>query len=261
MLNISSIWSGRRLRKCGSKEPNRPKRKLFVLWVIKGIGLIGIPGWLFYRSVPLVLGLLCLLPLYLRCCRKEQEKEDRERLNRGFADALSAFSAALEAGYSAENALTESVRDLAMLYPEDEPIRREFTYLQRQLQNNRSLEQAFMDMAIRTQDEDVLCFAQVFEIAKRSGGDLVQVIKAAERNMAERADVKREIRTVLSAKRLEGNIMNLMPCGILLYFLLCDPVYLEPLYEGITGRAVMTVLLTAYLGCVLWSGKITEIRV
>ena len=229
--------------------------------LVKGCCLIIVPGWLFYRNFFIVAGLLCLLPFYLRFCRKEQEKEMRRRLNRGFTDALAAFSAALEAGYSAENALAESAKDLAMLYPEKEPIRKELCYLQRQLQNNRSLEEAFTDMAVRTGDEDIFCFAEVFEIAKRSGGDLIQVIKATERNMAERAEVKREIRTVLAAKRLEGNIMNLMPCGILAYFLLCDPLYLEPLYEGLAGRVVMTCLLAVYLGCVWWAGKITEIEV
>lgn len=182
-------------------------------------------------------------------------------MNRGFADALAAFSAALEAGYSAENALAECAKDLAMLYPEEEPIRKEFRYLERQLQNNRSLEEAFTDMAVRTGDEDILCFAEVFEIAKRSGGDLIQVIKAAERNMAERAEVKREIRTILTAKRLEGNIMNVMPCGILAYFLLCDPAYLEPLYAGPVGRLLMCCLLAVYFGCICWARKITEIEV
>lgn len=237
------------------------RRKQLFLWIVKGSCLIVIPGWLFYRNLFFVAGLLLLLPLYLKRCRKEQEKENRRRLNRGFADALAAFSAALEAGYSAENALIESAKDLAMVYPEEEPIRKEFRYLQRQLQNNRSLEEAFADMAVRTGDEDILCFAEVFKIAKRSGGDLIRVIKATERNMAERAEVKREIRTILTAKRLEGNIMNLMPCGILAYFLLCDPLYLEPLYEGIVGRVVMTCLLAVYLGCVWWAGKITEIEV
>lgn len=249
------------MRQEWKRRTGQDKGKQFILWIVKGCCLIAVPGWLFFRSVPLVLGLLLLLPLYLKFCRRESERAEQRRLKRGFSDALSAFSAALEAGYSAENAFAESVRDLAMLYPKDEPIRREFEYLQRQLKNNQSLEQAFSDMALRTGDEDMVCFSEVFAIAKRSGGDLVQVIRATERNIAERAEVKREIQTVLSAKRLEANIMNLMPCGILLYFLLCDSEYLSPLYEGIVGKVLMMVLLSVYLGCVWWSGKITEIKV
>lgn len=243
------------------KAEVRMEPKQLILCVVKGICLIGIPGWLFFRSVVPVLCLLLLLPVYLNACKKEQKKQEQYRLNRGFADALAAFSAALEAGYSAENALAECAKDLTLLYPADEPIRREIRYLQRQLQNNRSLEDAVADMAERTRDEDIFCFSEVFEIAKRSGGDLLQVIKATERNMAEREEVKREIRTVLSSKRLEANIMNLMPCGILLYFLFCDPTYLEPLYEGVAGRGLMAALLAGYLGCVLWSRKITEIDI
>lgn len=237
------------------------KKKELLLWVIKGCCLILVPGWLFYRSVPVVLGLLFLLPLYLKVQKKAYIKREQERLNRGFADALSAFAAALEAGYSAENAIGECARDLALLYPEEEPIRQEIRHLQRQLQNNLSLEQAFADMADRTQDADMRCFAEVFAIAKQSGGDLIRVIKTTERNMAECAEVRREIKTVVSAKRLEANIMNLMPCGMILYFMLCDPVYLEPLYEGVAGRILMTGLLLVYLVCVWWSQKITEIEV
>lgn len=244
---------------------NRKKREKsdwgFVIGTVKGCCLIMVPGWLFFQSVPLVLLLLLLLPLYWKQCQKERDKEKKRRLNRGFADALSAFASALEAGYSAENAIAETCRDLALIYPVDEPIQRELYHLQRQLNNNRSLEQAFTDMAVRTGDEDIQSFAEVFEIAKRSGGDLIQVIKAAERNIAEREEVKREIRTVMSAKRLEANIMNLMPCGILLYFVLCDPVYLKPLYEGVAGRGIMAGLLAAYLGCIRWAAKITEIKV
>lgn len=235
--------------------------KGLVMDIIRGCLVLMIPAWLFYQSVAIMMGCLVLLPFYRNERRKVREQEDKRRLNRGFADALSSFSAALEAGYSAENAVRETVRDLALLYPEDEPIYREFRHLQHQLQNNQSLEKAFADMAEKTQDEDMLCFAEVFEIAKRSGGDLIRVIRTTERTMAERAEVKREIRTILTAKRLEANIMNLMPCGILLYFLICDPVYLQPLYETMAGRVVMTVLLVVYAGCVRMTDRITQIEV
>lgn len=252
---ITQTASQSRIRK------EKREQTLSWTWLPKGIVLIGVPVWLFYRSIFCVLLGLLLLPLYRRLQKKEHEKEQQRRLNRGFADALAAFSASLEAGYSAENAVNESLRDLEMFYAPQEPIRKEFRHLQLQLRNNRSLESALSDMAERTQDEDILCFSQVFTIAKRSGGDLIQVIKATERNIAERAEVKREIQTVLSAKQLEANIMNLMPCGIILYFQLCDPIYLMPVYEGVAGRLVMTVLLLLYLACVLWSGRLTQIEV
>jgi len=188
---------------------------------------------------------------------KRREKKIKQRVRGCAGCVLGRFGGRI----FSRKRIERKCQGFAMIYSEDEPIRKEFRYLQRQLQNNQSLEQAVSNMAMRTQDEDMLCFAEVFEIAKRSGGDLIQVIKATERNMAERAEVKREIQTILSAKRMEGNIMNLMPCGILLYFLLCDPVYLEPLYNSIVGRVIMTVLLAAYLGCIWWSGKITEIRI
>ena len=252
------------IHRCRQILPRYGKRFLgkgLVMDIIRGCLVLMIPAWLFYQSVAIMMGCLLLLPFYRNERRKVREQEDKRRLNRGFADALSSFSAALEAGYSAENAVRETVRDLALLYPEDEPIYREFRYLQHQLQNNQSLEKAFADMAEKTQDEDMLCFAEVFEIAKRSGGDLIRVIRTTERTMAERAEVKREIRTILTAKRLEANIMNLMPCGILLYFLICDPVYLQPLYETMAGRVVMTVLLVVYAGCVRMTDRITQIEV
>lgn len=252
------------LHRCRRILPGYGKRfwgKGLVADIIRGCLVLMIPAWLFYQSVAIIMGCLLLLPFYRNERRKVREQEDKRRLNCGFADALSSFSAALEAGYSAENAVRETVRDLALLYPEDEPIYREFRYLQHQLQNNQSLEKAFADMAEKTQDEDMLCFAEVFEIAKRSGGDLIRVIRTTERTMAERAEVKREIRTILTAKRLEANIMNLMPCGILLYFLICDPVYLQPLYETMAGRIVMTVLLVVYAGCVRMTDRITQIEV
>lgn len=236
-------------------------RKGLVADIISGCLVLMIPAWLFYQSVVMVIILLFLLPFYLKGRRKAREREERRRLNHGFADALSSFSAALEAGYSAENALKETVRELALLYQEDEPVRRVFSYLQHQLQNNQSIEKAFADIAEKTQDEDILCFSEVFEIAKRSGGDLIRVIKTTERTMAERAEVKREIQTVLTAKRLEANIMNLMPCGILVYFLVCDPVYLQPLYSTLAGRVVMTALLLVYIGCIRMTDKITQIEV
>ncbi len=58
----------------------------------------------------------------------------------------------------------------------------------------------------------------------------------------------REIETVMAAKRLEMNIMNLVPFGILLYVGISSPEFLEPLYGNPVGAGIMTVALGVY-GC------------
>lgn len=235
--------------------------KEWILVIGKGLVFVLVPGWLFYRSLWIMLFLLPVLLLIIRLDKKEKLEQKRARLNREFADALASLSAALEAGYSFENAVTECIRDLGLIYRKEDLIIQELNLIQRQIMNNRSPEDLFSDFAARSHDEDIRMFAQIFRIAKRSGGDLLHMIRATERTITEKSEVRSEVRTVMTGKRFESNIMNLMPLGILLYFNLIDPEFLEPLYSGIFGRVVMTGFLALYVGCILLTRKITKIQV
>ena len=232
-----------------------------ILVIGKGLALIVIPGWLFYQNIWITLFLLPLLLLFIRLDKKERIQKRRERLNHEFADALASLSAALEAGYSFENAVTECIHDLGLIYRKEDSLMQELCLIQRQMMNNRSPEDLFSDFAERSNDEDIRMFAQIFRIAKRSGGDLLHMIRATERSITEKSEVRNEVRTVMTGKRFEANIMNLMPLGILLYFNLVDPAFFEPLYSGIFGRLIMTGFLAIYVGCILLTRKITKIQV
>ena len=45
---------------------------------------------------------------------------------------------------------------------------------------------------------------------------------------------------------------------MILYLQLCSPGFLDPLYEGLFGRLLMSVLLGIYAGAVLLSEKIAS---
>lgn len=77
--------------------------------------------------------------------------------------------------------------------------------------------------------------------------------------IAEGIEVKREINTVIAAKRLEQNIMSLVPCGILLYMGMGMPEFLSPLYGNLTGVAVMSGCLGLYAGAYLLGQKIIRL--
>ena len=57
-----------------------------------------------------------------------------------FKEAIEALSAALNVGYSVENAMREAYEDIRLLYKNEELIIREFRYMVRQLDMNVTME-------------------------------------------------------------------------------------------------------------------------
>lgn len=235
------------------------KRKKFLECIRMVTGVWGMLI-LFYRNLLLVL--LFGIPLILweyRNLKRQWEKKRRWQLNLEFKEGLQGMAAALSAGYSIENALEESRRDLAVLYGDNSVLSQEFQVMQRQLDLNQPIEAVFEEFARRSRVEDIRSFAEIFRTAKRSGGDLVAITRTTADRIGEKIEVKREIRTILAGKEMEGKIMNLVPLGMIFYFWICSPGFLDCLYQTIWGRAVMTILLCIYLAALGMSRKICSI--
>ncbi len=218
-------------------------------------------GYLFYRSIPGILLLLPLVCFYLKKTQKRLREERKWKLNLEFRDGILALAAALEAGYSSENALEEAGKDLTLIYPGDAMIIQEFKYMTNQIRTNTTVEKALEDFAARSGVEDIQSFAEVFGTAKRTGGDLLHIIKLTGDIISDKIEVKREIITLITAKRLEANIMKGIPLLILIYLSVGSPGFLDPLYHNVLGIILMTGVLAGYLGAYLVIDKITAIEV
>lgn len=232
-----------------------------MVYILQGIILAAVLGILFYNSF---IGMLCLSPLVYFYLRRKADrlKTDRMwRLNLEFKEGIMAVSAALEAGYSAEHAFEEAYKDLQQIFSESSMIMQEFHYIINQIRMNITVEKALSDFGERTGIEDILSFSEVFNTAKRTGGDLINVIKITSHVISDKIEVKREIVTLISAKRLEANIMKGIPLFILFYLSLSSPGFLNPLYHNLFGITVMTVFLLCYLGAFLIIDKIVAIEV
>lgn len=232
-----------------------------IKYIVQGFLVVSILSILFYRSI---MGIIILSPLiyFYRKSRARALLKDRKwKLNLEFKDGIIALSAALEAGYSAENAFEEAYKDLGRIYSENAMILREFTYIINQIRMNFTVEKALGDFAERTGIEDILSFSEVFSTAKRTGGDLINVIKITGNIISDKIEVKREIITLITAKRLEANIMKFTPLIILVYLSVTSPGFLDPLYHNVLGIIIMTFFLVCYLGAFLITDKIVAIEV
>lgn len=190
-----------------------------------------------------------------------REKKKKWQLTLQFKDGIISLSNALTAGYSIENAFDEAVKDLCFLYEDDAEIVKEFQQISLQVKLNRNVEELLLEFGNRTQIEDVINFAEIVTTAKRTGGDLIKIMKSTSNNISEKIEVQREITTLVAAKKLEGNIMSVIPLGIIMYLNLSMPGFLEPMYQGVIGRGIMSISLFCYLAALLLLNKIVTIKV
>lgn len=218
-------------------------------------------GYLFYRSfiAMLLLGIGSFELVYIQ--GKARQKKKEWQLTLEFKDGIQSLSNALTAGYSIENSFAEAIKDLRFLYEEDGDIVKEFCKINQQIKLNRNIEDLLMEFGNRTGIEDIISFAEVVTTAKRTGGDLIKIMKITSDNISEKIEVQREIRTLIAAKKLEGNIMSLIPFGIIIYLNVCMPDFLLPMYEGIIGRCVMSIALISYVFAIILLNRIVAIKV
>ena len=218
-------------------------------------------SYLFYGSVFAALVLSPYLIFYLRDWELRQIQKRKMEFRQQFCSGIQAISVALGVGYSAENAVKEAFVDLQLIYPKEARILEEFSYMIRQMEMNLSLEQIFMEFAKRTGDEDVRSFATVFGIAKRTGGDLIEIIRNTVWQIGEKVEVKREIETMMAAKKMEFQIMSVVPFAMIGYIRLAFPDFMSVLYGNVTGIFIMTICLGIYLIAYEWGKRMVEIEV
>ncbi len=233
----------------------------FIRYLLEGVFMIMVLGYLFYQHPA---GIFLLSPLLLLTMRQNKTRLLRERrwkLNLEFMDGIQALSAALEAGYSAEHAMEEAYQDLLHIYSEKEMILKEINYMINQVHMNVPVDKAWEEFGVRSGVEDILNFSEVFGAAKRTGGDLIQIIRLSRDIICDKIEVKREIVTMISAKRLEAGIVKFVPLFILAYLMLSSPDFLAPLYHNPFGVFLMSIFLLLYLSAFLIIEKIVSIEV
>ena len=226
------------------------------------LGVMGLLGFVFYDAA--LLGALFGIPLFFfgrKYLRKWKMKRRRARLKPQFLSAVTMLGDYLKTGYSVENALTASARELNALYGEKNDIVQEWSRMARELRMNQTAEEVVEAFAERSGVPEVQDFSEVFSTVKRSGGQISEVVRQTSDVLTEQFTVQEQIRTTTAAKRLEQKIMDVMPLGILLYIRVSSPDLLLPLYTSAFGRILMTVCLVAYAGAVLWAEKIVAIEI
>lgn len=227
----------------------------------KGMLVCGVLAYTFYRSWTAFLIMApasFLFPVY----EKRRLRDKRKRcLAIQFKEAMVVLAGNLSSGFAVENALAVSREELILLYGTSGLISREFSYMVQQIQVRRTVEQVLEDFAQRSGLEDIKSFAEVFGVAKRSGGDLSGIMRHTAEVLRDKMQVREEIQTMTASRQLEQKVMSLIPVFIVFYVDGSSPGFFGQMYGTWLGRILMTGCMAVYLASIFLSIKILDIEV
>ena len=227
-------------------------------------GYIGIAVilYLFYHSLLFSFAagflIVLLLPVYQR---KKAEKRKVLLLSQ-FKDFLYSLSSYVAANIQIADALEGSLNNLIFLYDDKSPLVEELSYMVTSIKENKENDiRLLRDFADRSHCEDIENFVQVYASCVITGGDLEKILKNTIEIIMDKITIEREIKTMTSQKRFEGNIITAMPLIVIMFLNVFSPDYLEPLYVTVSGRLIMTAAITGLVGAHFMTQKMTDIEV
>jgi len=223
--------------------------------------LAALAAWILYKSPWGLVLIVFILPLMRKNYMEKCIDAGKRELLRQFKDGIQSVSVALLAGYSIEKAWIEAEKEMSELYGTKAVIVGELRQLNAAVRVNQPIEQALEQFAQRTHCEDIIGFSEVFGFAKRSGGNFAKIMQHTVQRIAEKIETEREIETVLSGKKMEQKVMNIVPVCLLAYLNVTSEEFLAPLYGNVFGVCVMTLAFCTYVSALMWAQKLTNIEV
>ncbi len=219
-------------------------------------------GMIFYKLW--LLALLLTLPALKapKFWQKRQIERKRTLLKLHFKQALYSLSSSMAAGRSVENAFREAAKDLELLYPGgSSDMIRELDIITTRLEYGEPIESALLDFGARAQIEDIDNFIDVFVTCKRTGGDLIEVVRRTSTVIGEKMDIQQDISVMVAQKKFESNILLATPFVFILFINASSPEFMAPLYGTPMGIVLATVGLSLLFLSAWLMAKFTNIQI
>ena len=166
--------------------------KEWVLYGMQSIGITGMFGYFFYGSVKWAVLLSPLVVLLLKRKKRELCRARKQELLNQFKEMLESLNNSLQAGYSLENALMETHKDMLYFYRGESLIVKELAYIRAAMKNGRAPELLLEDLGERSQTEDIMDFANILTIGRKSGGSMNEIIRSGISVIGEKIETKKE---------------------------------------------------------------------
>lgn len=193
--------------------------------------------------------------------RTEQIRKQRSRkLNIQFRDMLEAFNTSLGAGKNVVDSFRSVYEDLKIQYEEGAFILKELEIILSGMANNIDVEDLLLDFGIRSGNDDIYSFANVFKICYRKGGNIKDTVQSTHAILSDKMEIREEIETVLTSNKSEQNVMVLMPIALIGVIKMMSPEFAAN-FVTVTGIISTTIAVGIFVASYAIGRIILDIKV
>jgi len=237
-------------------------KKEWIMYVILAALFIFAIGYIFYKDTIIAIVLTPLSIKFPAIRTKDIIKKRKTQLTLQFKDMLYSLSSSIGSGSSVENSISYVLQDMIMQYGDEGCfIVEELKLMKQKLGLGMTVESVFEDFAERSGVVDIQTFSNIFEVANRTGGDIIKITRQTSSIISDKIEVKMEMDTMLSGKKMEQKVLTVIPIGLVYMLTVTTDGFMEPLFGSLIGKGVSTVALIIMAIGYFWSKKITDIQI
>ena len=215
--------------------------------------------WVLNIMIPVVIGMIAgklFIPIRIKSLIDKRKKE----LNHQFRDMLEALTTSLGAGKNVNDSFISVYEDLKIQYDSDAYILKELEVIHSGIHNNVPIEDILDDFGMRSDNEDIRSFANVFKISYRKGGNIKDIIRNTHSILSDKMEITEDIETLVTSNRLEQNIMIVMPIILISIIKLMSPEFANNFVTP-TGVISTTVSIAIFVIAYFVGKAVLDIKI
>ena len=177
-----------------------------------------------------------------------------------FRELLDTLTTSLGSGKNVTDSFIAAYDDMKMVYSDASYIANELQVIISGMNNNIPIERLLKDFGERSNIDDIMSFANVFETCYRKGGNIKEIIESTQQIISDKMEVELEIQTIVTSSATEQKIMTVMPIGLIGMIKMMSPEFADNFVTPI-GIMSSTIALVMIVIAYFVGKKITDIKI
>lgn len=215
--------------------------------------------WVLNITIPTIVGSIAgflYVPMRVKAIIEKRKKE----VNHQFRDMLDSLTTSLGAGKNVNDSFISVYEDLKVQYDADAYILKELEVVISGVHNNIAIEDVLEDFGRRSDNDDILSFANVFKISYRKGGNIKDVIRNTHEILSDKMAISEDIETLVTSNKTEQNIMIVMPIALIGVIKMMSPEFAAN-FVTTTGIISTTISIVIFVVAYFIGKSVLNIKI